>query len=89
MEEVHRSLTKHIQTKEKAIRQFNEWDQLREAEIGKVITLCKEGKPFSTDAINEITEKMKQLGRENLLNFPERKRVNVQMVKEYIQKSEA
>jgi hypothetical protein len=86
--EVHRLLTTHILTKERAIRKFNELDLLREAEIERVITLCKEGKPFLTDAINEITEQMKQLGRENLLNFPERKWVTVPMVKEYVQKSQ-
>lgn len=81
---VHESITKHIQSKEKAIRQFEHLDRLREEEIDRVIRLCKENKPFSTESINQITREIKELGKRNMLDFPDRKMVDETMVKEYV-----
>jgi hypothetical protein len=82
---VHEALTKHIQTKEKAIRQFQSLDERRETEIERIVDLCRSGQAFSTDEVNRITEQMKELGRANLLHFPERKWITVGMVREYVQ----
>ncbi|MEH7252233.1 DUF2533 family protein [Neobacillus niacini] len=43
--------------------------------------LCKQGKPFSTDKINEVTNKMNKI---NLRIIPIKKNVTVDMVMEYV-----
>lgn len=85
---VHEALTKHIQTKEKAIRAFQALDNEREGAIEEAAALCRQGIAFSTDRINRITEQMRDLGRTHTLNFPERKLVTVVMVEEYVRRAQ-
>ncbi|MEH7113588.1 DUF2533 family protein [Neobacillus niacini] len=78
---VHKDLMKHAENQNKSYQQFLAWDQQREQFIEEAIELCKQGKPFSTDKINEVTNKMNKI---NLRIIPIKKNVTVEMVKEYV-----
>ncbi|MDR7078279.1 hypothetical protein J2Y03_003329 [Neobacillus niacini] len=78
---VHKDLMKHAENQNKSYQQFLAWDQQREQYIEEAIELCKQGKPFSTDKINEVTNKMNKI---NLRIIPIKKNVTVEMVEEYV-----
>ena len=78
---VHKDLMKHAENQNKSYQQFLAWDQHREQFIEEAIELCKQGKPFSTDKINEVTNKMNKI---NLRIIPIKKNVTVEMVMEYV-----
>ena len=78
---VHKDLMKHAENQNKSYQQFLAWDQQREQFIEEAIELCKQGKPFSTDKINEVTNKMNKI---NLRIIPIKKNVTVEMVEEYV-----
>lgn len=82
---VHQALSKHVNGLSQIIRDYATLDQQREAYIDEACTLCKEGKPFTTDKINEVTEKMNILSK-RIENLPERKFVSDQMVQDYVSK---
>lgn len=82
---VHIALTKHVNELNQMIREFAEFDQQRESFIEEACTLCKEGKAFTTDKINEVTDKMNQLSK-RIANLPDRKYVTVQMIQEFVSK---
>ncbi|MCK6205244.1 YpbS family protein [Bacillus infantis] len=78
---VHHALTEHAKKINNRITRFLELDATREAYIEEALNLCKEGKPFSTEKINQVTEEINQLARQG--NIPSRKLVTTVMVEEY------
>lgn len=81
---VHKDLIQHAANQNKEYRYFLQLDGQREIYIEEAITLCKAGKPFSTDKINEVTKKINNI---NLRIIPERKIVTEEMVREYVSRS--
>lgn len=80
---VHKDLAQHAEKQNKKYKEFLALDDLREKYIGEAIELCKQGKPFSTVKINEVTNRM------NLINLgfvPDRKNVTVEMVEDFVKK---
>ncbi|PLS07212.1 YpbS family protein [Neobacillus cucumis] len=78
---VHKAITEHVNKQNKKINNFFKLDQLREMYIDEAVTLCKAGKPFTTEKINEITNQINDLARQGII--PSRKLVTVDMVREY------
>lgn len=78
---VHKDLIKHAANQNKTYQEFLALDQQREHFIEEAISLCKQGIPFSTEKINEVTNKMNKL---NLRFIPTRKIVTVEMVQDYV-----
>ncbi|WP_462413432.1 DUF2533 family protein [Neobacillus sp. Marseille-QA0830] len=78
---VHKDLIKHASKQNKSYLEFLALDELRETYIEEAISLCKEGKPFTTDKINEVTSEMNRI---NLRIIPLRKLVTKEMVMEYV-----
>lgn len=81
---VHKAITKHLQKQNETIKTFYKLDQQREEAIENVIALAKANKPFSTDEINRITEKINELAQSGIT--PTRKYVTPAMVIEYVNK---
>ncbi|MFF2445755.1 DUF2533 family protein [Neobacillus sp. NPDC058068] len=78
---VHKDLIKHAANQNKWYQEFQALDQLRESYIEDAVELCKQGSSFSTEKINEVTNRMNKI---NLRFVPERKIVTVEMVQEYV-----
>ena len=78
---VHKDLIKHAANQNKTYQVFQELDQQRENYIEEAVELCKQGLPFSSDKINEVTNRMNKI---NLRFVPTRKNVTVEMVQEYV-----
>ncbi|WP_174733489.1 DUF2533 family protein [Mesobacillus harenae] len=78
---VRKELEQHAEKQNKVYQQFLKLDQRREDLINETVELCKQGKPFSTDRINEVTNKINQI---NLGFTPVRKNVTTEMVKQYV-----
>lgn len=77
---VHKDLMQHAEKQNRMYNEFLALDQRRESYIEEVIELCKQESPFSTDKINEVTNRINKL---NLRIIPTRKNVTVEMVQEY------
>lgn len=82
---VHKAITEHVNNQNKRIQDFLALDQLREQYIEEALELCKQGKSFTTDKINEVTKQINELARQGAV--PTRKLVTVEMVCEYALKS--
>jgi len=78
---VHKDLMKHAANQNKSYQEFLALDELRETYIEEAVSLCRQGQPFATDKINEVTKKMNQI---NLRIVPLRKLVTEEMVVEYV-----
>jgi hypothetical protein len=78
---VHKDLIKHAKNQNQSYQEFKALDELREKFIEEAVELCKQGKPFTTDKINEVTNKMNRI---NLRIVSLRKKVTTEMVKEYV-----
>ncbi|EKN65480.1 hypothetical protein BABA_20116 [Neobacillus bataviensis LMG 21833] len=78
---VHKDLINHAANQNKTYQVFQELDQQRENYIEEAVELCKQGLPFSTDKINEVTNRMNKI---NLRFVPTRKNVTIEMVREYV-----
>ncbi|MED4205492.1 DUF2533 family protein [Neobacillus mesonae] len=78
---VHKDLIQHAANQNKEYQNFLQLDQQRESFIEEAIQLCKEGKPFTTDKINNVTKKINNI---KLRFIPERKIVTTDMVREYV-----
>ena len=78
---VHKDLIKHAENQNKTYQEFLALDQQRESYIEEVVELCKNGEPFSTDKINEVTNKINRI---NLRIIPTRKNVTIDMIHEYV-----
>ncbi|WP_071461205.1 DUF2533 family protein [Bacillus massilinigeriensis] len=78
--DVHKALAQHAKKQNEKYNRFLELDQMREKYISEAVSLCKDGKLFSTDNINRVTAEINNIG----LRFtPERKFVTKEMVEEY------
>jgi hypothetical protein len=80
MMSVHKDLMQHAERQNRIYREFLELDQRRESYIEDAIELCIQGRPFSTDNINDVTNR---INRMNGRIIPNRKNVTVEMVLEY------
>lgn len=80
---VHKDLIKHAEDQNKSYQEFLALDQQREMYIEEAVELCKQGKPFSTDKINKVTNRMNKI---NLRIISIRKNVTPEMVQEYVNK---
>ncbi|HYK74167.1 MAG TPA: DUF2533 family protein [Pseudoneobacillus sp.] len=78
---VHKELALHASKQHETYKEFLALDQKREYYIEEAVELCKQGKPFTTDKINEVT---KMINLINLRFIPTRKFVTVEMVTEYV-----
>lgn len=78
---VHKDLIKHAKNQNQSYQEFKALDELREKYIAEAVELCKQGKPFTTDKINEVTNKMNRI---NLRIISLRKNVTTEMVQEYV-----
>ncbi|MCM3726917.1 YpbS family protein [Neobacillus cucumis] len=83
---VHKAITEHVNKQNKKINDFLSLDQLREMYIEEAVTLCREGKPFTTEKINMVTNQINELAKQGII--PTRKLVSVDMVREYALKNE-
>ena len=54
--------------------------------IDEAVTLCREGKPFTTEKINMVTNQINDLAKQGII--PTRKVVSIEMVREYALKNE-
>jgi len=84
MTEVHKEITKHSNRQHQLVKTFIELDLKREEFIDEAVQLCLENKPFSVDKINAVTVEINQLAKKGIV--PTRKRVTVEMVKEFVQR---
>jgi hypothetical protein len=80
---VHKDLAQHAEKQNVIYKTFLELDQIRENYIEEAVILCKEGKTFSTDKINHVTNQINQI---QLRFLPDRKFVTVEMIEEYVKK---
>ncbi len=78
---VHKDLIKHAYNQNQDYQEFLKLDQLRETYIDEAVELCKQGHPFTTDRINQVTNNMNRL---TVRMLPKRKNVTVEMVHEYV-----
>lgn len=78
---VHKDLIKHAKNQNQSYQEFQALDELREKYIEEAVELCKQGQPFTTDKINEVTNKMNKI---NLRIISLRKNVTAEMVQEYV-----
>jgi hypothetical protein len=78
---VHKDLIKHAENQNKTYQEFLALDQQREYYIEEAVELCKKGETFSTDKINEVTNKINRI---NLRIIPDRKNVTGEMIHEYV-----
>lgn len=78
---VHKDLINHAKNQNQSYQEFQALDDLREKYIEDAVELCKHGKPFTTDKINEVTNKMNRI---NLRIISLRKNVTEDMVREYV-----
>ncbi|WP_286058398.1 YpbS family protein [Bacillus mojavensis] len=85
MSEVHKAISAHSAKQHEHIKTFMQLDHLREMAIEEAVAKCKNDEPFSTDAINEVTEKMNQLAKKGIV--PTRRLVSKEMVKEYVSRT--
>ncbi|WP_100403596.1 DUF2533 family protein [Bacillus sp. FJAT-42315] len=81
---VHKDLILHAEKQNKLYREFALLDEQREAYIEEAVELCKAGKEFTTDRINEVTEQINVLANHRLI--PTRKVVTPDMVREYVER---
>ncbi|MFB3167075.1 DUF2533 family protein [Neobacillus sp. 179-C4.2 HS] len=78
---VHKDLIKHAKNQNQSYQEFQALDELREKYIEEAVELCRQGQPFTTDKINEVTNKMNRI---NLRIISLRKNVTTEMVQEYV-----
>jgi hypothetical protein len=81
---VHKDLIKHAANQHETYQKFLALDQQREQYIEEAIELCKQGKPFSTDKINAVTNSINKI---NLRFIPSRQTVTGEMVQEFVKKN--
>lgn len=82
---VHKAITEHSQKQHKVVSSFLHLDGQREYFIEEAVSLCKQGKTFTTEKINEVTKQINQLAKDYGY-VPTRKLVTLEMVKEYVEK---
>ena len=80
---VHKDLELHAQKQNQLYRKFISLDQQREEYIQEAVELCKAGKDFTIDRINEVTSQINILANQRLI--PTRELVTTEMVREYVE----
>lgn len=78
---VHKDISLHAEKQNQLYMKFARLDQKREEYIEQAIALCKAGKEFTTEQINEVTAQINLLANQRLI--PARKQVTPEMVREY------
>lgn len=63
MSEVHKAISAHSSKQHEHIKAFMRLENMRELAIEEAVAKCKNGEPYTTDAINEIIEQMNQLSK--------------------------
>ncbi|WP_100330247.1 DUF2533 family protein [Bacillus xiapuensis] len=81
---VHKEISLHAQKQNQLYQQFIALDDKREHFIEEAVELCKAGREFTTDRINQVTEQINRLANHRLI--PSRKWVTEEMVREYVKK---
>jgi hypothetical protein len=84
---VHKAISAHSTKQHEILKQFLQLDQQRERYIDEAVSLCKQGKEFSTESINLVTTQINNLAKQGVV--PQRKLVTAHMVKEYSSRLEA
>ncbi|MDQ0220634.1 DUF2533 family protein [Peribacillus cavernae] len=79
---VHKDLAIHARKQNEIYNHFLSLDQERENYIEQTVALCKQGRPFTTDKINEITNEMNRLPKLRII--PNRRNVTADMIEEYV-----
>jgi hypothetical protein len=79
---VHNEITAHVNKANKRVKDFLALDQKRELYIEEAVECCKQGQPFSTEKINEVTNQINELAKQGIV--PPRKNVTIEMVREYV-----
>lgn len=79
---VHEAITTHVNKQNKRINDFIALDAKREWLIEEAFQLCKGGKEFTTDHINQVTVQINELAVQGIV--PSRKLVTREMVQEYV-----
>ena len=79
---VHKAITEHSKKQNEIVTKFLQLEAKRESLIEQAIQLCIEGKPFSTEEINFVTNQINQLARSGIA--PQRKLVTTEMVQEFV-----
>ncbi|WP_053363229.1 DUF2533 family protein [Bacillus sp. FJAT-27251] len=80
---VHKELAQHAEKMNGIYKTYLQLDQQREVYIEEAVQLCKQGLPFTTSKINEVTNQINTL---NLRFIPFKKNVTPEMVQEYVEK---
>ncbi|QWU44431.1 MULTISPECIES: DUF2533 family protein [Bacillus] len=80
--EVHKAITAHSRKQNEIVKIFLQLDAQREAAIEAAIALASNGKHFSVDAINMVTQQINDLAKRGVA--PQRKLVTTDMVMEYV-----
>lgn len=81
---VHKAITQHVNKQNKRIKDFLALDQQREFYIDEAVSLCSQGKDFSTDKINSVTIQINEMAKQGII--PTRKLVTPEMIQEYVNK---
>ena len=81
---VHKDISLHAEKQNRLFNKFDILERKRENYIQEAIELCRSGKEFTTDRINEVTLQINQLANQRLI--PTRKIVTPEMVREYAEK---
>ncbi|KAA0550172.1 DUF2533 family protein [Bacillus sp. BGMRC 2118] len=81
---VHKEISAHSSKQHELVKQFLMLEAQRESFIDQAVSLCLEGKEFSTDSINRVTVQINDLAKQGII--PVRRLVTEQMVMEYATK---
>ncbi|RFU66509.1 DUF2533 family protein [Bacillus sp. V59.32b] len=79
---VHKDLAMHAKKQNEIYNQFSALDQERESYIEEAVSLCKQGRPFTIEKINKVTDMINRLPR--LRVIPDRKNVTDEMIEDYV-----
>ena len=80
---VHTDLILHAKKQNQQYSKFVLLDQQRENYIEEAVELCKTGKDFTTDRINEVTKQINLIANDRFI--PTRKLVTPEMVRVYVE----
>lgn len=82
---VHKAISDHVNKQNKKINDFLSLDRLREEYIEEALELCRQGKAFTVEKINDVTNQINTLAKQGII--PTRKNVTAEMVREYAMKT--
>jgi hypothetical protein len=79
---VHQAITSHTLKMHAHLEAFQVLDLQREYAIEEAVVLCTAGKPFSIEAINQITARINEHAKHGI--SPTRPYVTAEMLKDYV-----